>query len=208
VNYRQKFISFLKKEDKDIKYLTPAFDALLIAFRSKADIKSKLIKTHELLKSFLDSDITIPEKKIFDIPVCYEDFGLDLESISKHSGLSIPDIINIHSEKVYTLYFIGFLPGFLYLGNVDDRLRIPRQQTPRPKVEQGSVGIAERQTGIYPSPSPGGWQIVGRTPVKIFDADQDRPSPFAPGDQIRFKPINKIEFDKLSNAHSKTISQV
>jgi inhibitor of KinA len=208
VNYRQKFISFLKKEDKDIKYLTPAFDALLIAFHTKIDMKSKLYKTHEHLKSFLNNDITTPKKEIFNIPVCYEDFGLDLESIARHSGLSVPDIINIHSEKVYTLYFIGFLPGFLYMGNVDERIRIPRQQSPRPKVEQGSIGIAELQTGIYPSSSPGGWQIVGRTPVKIFDASENPPCPFAPGDQIRFKSISKTEFDEISNANSKIIKKV
>jgi inhibitor of KinA len=137
---------------------------------------------------------------IFDIPVCYEEeFGLDLDHISKVKNLKISEIIEIHTTPIYTVYFIGFLPGFLYLGGLDERIRISRKTTPRMKVQKGAVGIGENQTGIYPKSSPGGWQILGNSPVSFFDKNTDPPCEILPGDKVRFYSISKPEYLKISN---------
>jgi inhibitor of KinA len=206
VRYQQAFIKLLKGSSKDLCYLTPSFDTILVKYNDTIqDIKDKKDEINQLLSQYLSYTAESYNFKIFEIPVCYESFGIDLEDVSKHAGLSITDIIKIHTSKIYTLYFIGFLPGFLYLGNVDKRIQISRKQTPRAKVEQGSIGIAENQTGIYPKTSPGGWQIIGRTPLSMFNADINPPSPFKPGDQIKFKAIDRKKFDEIRNSKSNEI---
>jgi inhibitor of KinA len=112
--------------------------------------------------------------------------------------LSSQEIIRLHTEKEYTVYMIGFLPGFPYLGFVDDRIAFARKNTPMAKVPAGSVGIAGKQTGIYPIDSPGGWQIIGRTPIKLFDAKRNPPVELQPGDGVQFYEITLDEFFKLS----------
>ncbi len=199
VYHQQAFITFLKKKDSHITYLIPSFNALLINYEGQTNINSKKVQMHSHIKDFSKSKIQFPEVETHQIPVCYEDFGLDLKVISEKTGLGISDIIQMHSERTYTLFFIGFLPGFLYLGQLDESLHFPRKETPRPEVEQGSIGIAEHQTGIYPNASPGGWQIIGRTPINIFDVNNNPPSSYKPGDKIKFKPIGRTEFDKLIN---------
>jgi inhibitor of KinA len=138
---------------------------------------------------------------IYHVPVCYdEEFGLDLKLISKQNKLSIPEIIQLHTSSVYTVYFIGFLPGFLYLGGLDKRLKISRKETPRMEVQKGAVGIGENQTGIYPKTSPGGWQIIGNSPVSFFDKYADPPCVISPGDKVKFHSISKNEFNEISEA--------
>ena len=133
--------------------------------------------------------------RIFDIPVCYdEEFGLDLDYISKDKNLKISKIIQIHTTPIYTVYFIGFLPGFLYLGGLNEKIKIPRKTTPRMKVQKGAVGIGENQTGIYPKTSPGGWQIIGRSPVSFFDKNSNPPCEILAGDKVRFYSISKSEY--------------
>jgi len=187
-----------QKFNKQLLYTTTAFDTILLKFKPKAynilDLKDQIEK---FLRNY-NLDKQVDNKfKTYEIPICYEPFGKDLESLASHSGLKIEDIIKLHSDKIYTINVIGFLPGFLYMGSVDKSIEIPRLKKPRPSVEKGSVGIAEDQTGIYPNASPGGWQIIGRTPVNIFNVDEDPPSRFRPGDQIKFKPINRKSFDHL-----------
>lgn len=132
------------------------------------------------------------------IPVCYEaEFALDLERMEKVTGLSAADIVRIHSEAIYTVFMIGFLPGFPYLGGLDERLAVPRLAEPRLQVTAGSVGIGGAQTGVYPIDSPGGWHIIGRTPLRLFDTERAEPFLFAPGDEVQFVPINVAEFRKL-----------
>ena len=126
--------------------------------------------------------------------------GIDLQNAIKASNCSIDELIQQHSDKIYTVYCLGFLPGFAYMGDVPNAIQLPRHPSPRSKVLAGSVGIAGRQTGIYPSTSPGGWQIIGRTPIKIFDPTSTSLTLFKAGDQIKFKPIDLASFHTL-NAH-------
>ena len=133
------------------------------------------------------------------IPVCYDtDFGIYLDEISKEKGLTKSEIIKLHSQSIYTVFFIGFLPGFLYLGGLSETLYIPRKSQPRLHVDKGSVGIGGVQTGIYPNNSPGGWNIIGKTPINLFDPKAQNPCFAQCGDQIQFYSINKAEFATLT----------
>jgi inhibitor of KinA len=130
------------------------------------------------------------------IPVCYNpEFGYDIRVVAAAKQMKVDELIDLHCSKPYRVYMIGFLPGFAYMGKVDQRLATPRKAQPR-EVEAGSVGIAGCQTGIYPLQSPGGWQIIGRTPVKLFEAMNDPPALLCAGDVVKFYPISKEEFDK------------
>ncbi len=132
---------------------------------------------------------------IYHIPVCYDaEFGMDLDLISKEKKINISEIIHLHTAPIYTVYFIGFLPGFLYLGGLDKKLQISRKITPRMKVEKGAVGIGENQTGIYPKTSPGGWQIIGNSPVSFFDKNTNPPCMILPGDKVKFYSISKSQY--------------
>jgi inhibitor of KinA len=142
-------------------------------------------------------------KRIVEIPVCYDDeFGLDLRSVSAVSGLAPTRLIELHTFCVYRVYMLGFLPGFPYMGKVPAEIAVPRLATPRTSVPAGSVGIADSQTGIYPVESPGGWRLIGRTPVRIYNPDRRRPFLLTAGDRVRFRPIDRDEFDKLSRIRS------
>lgn len=138
-------------------------------------------------------------KTLHKVPVCYEnDFALDIENISILNQISIEAIIQIHSSTLYDVYSIGFLPGFTYMGIIDEKIKIARHDKPRTRVPAGSVGIAGLQTGIYPTNSPGGWQIIGKTPLKIFDPNPNILAKFNVGDQVQFYSITKTEFEALN----------
>lgn len=142
--------------------------------------------------------------KRFEIPVCYdEEFGLDIQLLCTEKNLSKSEMITLHSTPNYLIYFTGFLPGFLYLGGLSDQLKFPRKNSPRRTIEKGSVGIAENQTGIYPKNSPGGWQIIGQTPVPLFYKNLKLPSPFSAGDEVKFKSIGKMEYFQIKDAVEK-----
>ncbi|NBC58405.1 MAG: 5-oxoprolinase subunit PxpB [Bacteroidetes bacterium] len=197
----QVFKSQVLSEDKDIQFITSAFKSMLVNYRlNNVNISDKKKSVEKQLNRFKEKDLEDTKSRLFKIPVCYNGFGLDLQHISNQTKLNQSEIIKLHTGQVYTLYFIGFLPGFLYLGDVDKRIQMPRHQKPRPKVEKGSVGIAENQTGIYPMSSPGGWQIIGQTPINLFNVDQNPPSPFQPGDKIQFYAIDQSEFERLNNS--------
>lgn len=137
--------------------------------------------------------------QLFNIPVCYDaEFGLDLKLISRVKHLSPEQIIRLHTRPIYTVYFIGFLPGFLYLGGLDKKLQISRKIQPRMEVQKGAVGIGENQTGIYPKSSPGGWQIIGNSPVPLFDKNRLPPCEISAGDKVKFHQVSKGEFLKIS----------
>ncbi|MBE3595906.1 MAG: 5-oxoprolinase subunit PxpB [Hydrogenibacillus sp.] len=125
-----------------------------------------------------------------EIPVVYD--GMDLPALAERVGLSVEDVVRLHSDPLYTVYMIGFMPGFPYLGDVPEALRLPRKTTPRARVPAGSVGIAGSQTGIYPLESPGGWWIIGRTTFVLFDPAADPPATLQSGDRVRFVPVGKV----------------
>ena len=136
--------------------------------------------------------------RVADVPVCYGgDFGPDLDDVARFGRCGIEDVISVHSSATYRVYMVGFVPGFAYMATVDDRIAAPRRPVPRNAVPAGAVAIAGRQTGIYPAVTPGGWNIIGRTPLKPFDATRAEPSLFRAGDTVRFRPITPREYDGL-----------
>jgi inhibitor of KinA len=138
------------------------------------------------------------DSRTFRLPVCYEgEYAPDLEGVARHKGLAVEELIALHCSVDYLIYMIGFLPGFPYMGKIDPRLEIPRKPRPVP-VLAGSVGIAGMQTGVYPLNSPGGWQIIGRTPMRLFDRDADPPVVLRTGDRVRFYPVSITEFRHFS----------
>jgi len=171
-----------------------SYNSLLISYMFTIEnTYDEFSKLRKLLQ-----DTNIPKNSnynIFHLPVCYdEEFGLDLKYISEEKRIGINEIIQLHTAPVYQVYFIGFLPGFLYLGGLDPKLQIPRKQTPRRSIKKGAVGIGENQTGIYPKSSPGGWQILGNCPINLFNKNSDLPSPFSAGDKIKFEAVSKEEY--------------
>lgn len=181
--------------------LTDFGNALLTAFKSAAvDIELvnsiKKIKTNNNL---IEKNSSTAIEKIIRIPVCYDELlGIDLENIVSKNKISIEEIIKIHTEETYLVYCLGFLPGFAYMGKVNELIQIARHASPRKEVQAGSVGIAGMQTGIYPMNSPGGWQIIGRTPIKIFDKDPSILGKLEAGNRIQFYSISFSEFEKLN----------
>lgn len=142
-------------------------------------------------------------RKTVTIPVCYDKrLGPDLEYVAKYNNLSIHEVIKLHSQKEYLVYMLGFAPGFPYLGGMDNRIAAPRKKTPQLKIPAGSVGIAGEQTGIYPIETPGGWQIIGRTPLNLFEPLKQPPTLLKAGNLINFKPISYSEYCDLTAARS------
>lgn len=140
----------------------------------------------------------LKSRYLYTIPVCYETpYAKDWQRMTDHTKMSIQEMIRRHSEVIYHVYFIGFLPGFPYLGQLHSSLHTPRLKQPRAKIPKGSVGIGGQQTGIYPDASPGGWNIIGRTPVTLFDPTGQQPSLLKSGDQVQFFPITEEAFNEI-----------
>lgn len=177
--------------------ITSTYSSILINYVNSIE---SVYSDFERLKAldFHNIPLEIVASKLYRVPVCYDaEFGLDLELLAKEKSLTIDEIIHLHTAPQYTLYFIGFLPGFLYLGGMDERLKMPRKSEPRASVLKGAVGIAENQTGIYPNSSPAGWQIIGNCPVALFDPKSHPPCPFAPGDSIQFNSVSKEKYNEI-----------
>ena len=149
------------------------------------------------------------QSRIVELPVYYSpESGPDLQRIADHSGLSIDQVIELHQQTEYTVYAMGFAPGFAYLGEVDERIAMPRLATPRHNVPQGAVAIADRQTAIYPSQSPGGWNLIGLCPISLFNADKQPHSPMQVGDKLRFKSISRDEFMQLGGSEQSLLGEI
>lgn len=155
----------------------------------------------QFLKQLPDNGLSMPPGKYREIPVCYHpSLAWDLSSVAIAKKTSVEEIIRLHTGTVYQVYMLGFLPGFAYMGTLTEALCMPRKETARLQVPAGSVGIAGKQTGIYPSDSPGGWNIIGQTPVSLLDISKEEPSLLQPGDQVQFIPVSLDEFFHLKTA--------
>jgi inhibitor of KinA len=177
----------------------PAYQSLAIYLKKDIDTSYFIESVSQILN---ESPATIdrPEREIH-IPVCYDtEFGMDLEQMSELHDLSIKSIIAHHTKRLYPVYFIGFLPGFPYLEGLNPMISTPRKEKPRSIVKAGSVGIAGDQTGIYPIDSPGGWNIIGRSPISFFDVEKEKPAFLKAGDFIRFFSVSMSEYDKIKQA--------
>lgn len=181
--------------------IVPAYSSLTIYYdvlslRTKNKSAFEQVKEHIL--PFLAQTETneIISGRDIAIPVCYaKKYAFDLDDLAAQKNLSSDEVVQLHTAKTYRIYMIGFLPGFAYMGKVDERIATPRKQAPRTTIAAGSVGIAGEQTGIYPLNSPGGWNIIGRTPLTIFDAEKTDPVLLQPGDNVTFYSITEDEFE-------------
>lgn len=142
--------------------------------------------------------VSAPPGDVVEIPVLYGgEEGPDLQFVARHAGLTEEDVVRIHSQSTYRIYMLGFAPGFPYLGGMDGRIAAPRLETPRVRIPAGSVGIAGEQTGIYPLASPGGWRLIGRTPRRLYDPNRSRPILLRAGCSLRFRPVDRAEYDRI-----------
>lgn len=190
----QTYIRLNMLTEKDWE-MVPSYNSLLLVNRKMTIDFEKISKDINVGYSKL-KESEKPERYLWRLPVSYDlEFGLDLEEVAKKLKKSIPEIIAMHTGTTYTVYSIGFLPGFMYLGGVLKELEVPRKATPRAKVVKGAVGIAGKQAGIYPQESPGGWNIIGNCSVPIFDATKENPCFVNVGDKIEFYEISKAEYD-------------
>lgn len=185
----------------------PSYRSLMIIYNPEIiDCMTLTTQLEELLKSL--QNIEIPPSQIIEIPVLYGDkFGPDIQTVATHNNKTIEEVIHIHTSKEYLIYMLGFTPGFPYLGGMSEKIETPRREKPRIKISGGSVGIAGKQTGIYPIDSPGGWQIIGKTPLKLYNEKRENPILLRAGQYIKFKSISEQEFDQITAQIEKEIYQ-
>jgi inhibitor of KinA len=182
----------------------PGVRDIVPAYRSVSVSFDPLRTDHDALVECVEREAARPagqaaaQTEPLHIPVCYGgDFGPDLGAVAAFGGISADEVIALHTAIVYRVFMLGFVPGFAYLGIVDARIAAPRHATPRVRVPAGSVGIAGVQTGIYPAETPGGWQLIGRTPVRPFDASRAQPFLMKAGDAVRFYPIDRQAYERF-----------
>lgn len=182
--------------------LVPAFASIVVHYDPLAASREAgpvFLQVVEFLRNRLETldpgELGAP--RTIEIPVCYGgDLGPDLDDVAHAHGLTLEEVVQLHAGADYLVYMIGFMPGFAYLGGLPEAIATPRRKTPRTAVPAGTVGIGGRQTGVYPLVSPGGWNLIGRTAVKVFDIARDEPTLLATGDHVRFCPISRAEFDE------------
>ena len=203
LDVHQRVIKLLRLLEREpiagVRNLHPAYCSLLIAFDA---LKLRHEELETILRSYLDrlKDSPLPEPRQIQIPVCYEaNFGPDLSDVCATLRISPKQAIEFHTSVTYAVYFLGFIPGFAYLGELPQALVMPRLIEPRRSVPAGSVGIAGNQTGVYPLATPGGWRLIGRTPIKMFHGESAT-SLLSIGDHVRFFPISPERFAELENA--------
>lgn len=189
--------SLSRKPIKGITECVPTFRSLLVCYDPLQTGGEALIRKLKRRIASLSSG-TSEIKRVFHIPVCYGgEFGEDIAFVASHAGLSEKEVVDIHTGRDYLIFMLGFMPGFAYLGDMDERLHTPRLSDPRTSIPAGSVGIGGEQTGIYPLPSPGGWQLIGRTPVKPYDPMRAEPILYRAGDYIRFFSVDAEEYHRI-----------
>jgi len=181
--------------------VTLFFDPVVVYRFSQGsnEMASSIIKKQvEAIVDGVVAGVSLSESEPVVIPVCYDEaFGPDLAWVAEHHKTSAEAIVKAHTAHIFTVFMIGFTPGFPYMGVLPDELQSPRKAVPRTSVPAGSVGLAGKQTGIYPYTTPGGWQIIGRTPLALFDPKQRRPALLKAGDRIRFEAVSLAEFNRM-----------
>lgn len=174
--------------------ITVYYDPWILSNQGKLDAYNEVVQLLEILIERVQ-DREPAQASVVELPVVYGgSYGPDLAEVARQAGLSPEEVIQIHSSGTYQVYMIGFVPGFPYLGGMDSRIATPRKATPRASIPAGSVGIAGEQTGVYPLSTPGGWQLIGRTPVQLFNPGREVPSLLQAGDTVRFVPISEEEY--------------
>jgi KipI family sensor histidine kinase inhibitor len=187
-----------KESSKSVIETIPTYRSMLIIYDPAITNPTKLEKEILALEERI-SQIKIPPPDTVEIPVCYGgEFGPDIQFVADHNSITKDDVIRIHSGAEYQIYMIGFTPGFPFLGGLPKELHTPRLETPRSFVPERSVGIANNQTGIYPLASPGGWQLIGKTPLRLFAPEHSNPFIYKVGDRIKFKPISAEDYYSLA----------
>ncbi|QFT91095.1 Kinase A inhibitor [Bacillus sp. THAF10] len=195
----RRFAEYLRKHPiKGVMEWVPAYTTLTIFYQPDAILYQQL---HERLLEVKENIQDEPEThaaKVYEIPTLYGgEEGSDLGEVARYHGLTEEEVISIHSEKEYYIYMMGFVPGFPYLGGMDKQLATPRRENPRPNIPAGSVGIAGEQTGVYSLETPGGWQIIGQTPIKLYDPTEEEPILLKAGHYLQFVSIDKEEFQAI-----------
>lgn len=176
----------------------PTYRSLMVHYDPGVIQYAPLVKKLKGLLGQLDN-IVIPPSEVLEVPVLYGgEMGPDLAFVAEHNGKTPEEVIKIHTSTEYLIYMLGFTPGFTYLGGMSEEIATPRLKTPRVKIPGGSVGIAGSQTGVYPIDSPGGWQLIGRTPVKMYDPDRETPILPQAGQYIKFRAIDQKEYDEIA----------
>jgi len=185
---------------KGIEEIIPTYRSLFITYNPSVLSLEKLISKIKDSKERMVKK-NLPKSVITEIPVLYGNvYGPDLEFIAEYHGLTIKDVIKIHSSRNYLIYMLGFAPGFPYLGGMSKKIATPRLKKPRVLIPAGSVGIADQQTGVYPIEGPAGWRLVGRTPLRLFDPHRETPILLKAGNYILFRPIDLKEYDDIEKA--------
>jgi inhibitor of KinA len=193
---RDLFLYLKDRRVEGVVEIVPAYRSLLIVYdplkTTLSVLKESLSKRHQTM-----GRSEAPRLRTLDVPVVYGgEYGPDLNWVAEYHGLSPEDVVRFHTGTTYQVYMIGFTPGFAYMGELPDTLITPRKETPRISVPRGSVAIAQSQTGVYPVESPGGWQIIGRTPLNLFDPAKWPPTPLEMGDRVKFFPIKAEEITR------------
>lgn len=190
-------VSLAEADIQGITELVPTYRSLYIQYDPLQirleELKSRLVEIEGSL-----SRIDLPPPRILEIPTLYGgEYGPDLASVAEYHGMTEREVVEIHKSGDYLVYMLGFTPGFAYLGGLSERISTPRLETPRLRVPAGTVAIAGLQTGVYPVESPGGWRLLGRTPIKLFDPHKDPPSAMQPYDYVRFVEIDEEEYEEI-----------
>lgn len=188
----------LEKENIDgIVETVPTYRSLLVVYRPEVILFKELKEKFDGIMGAM-GNIQIPPPTVIEIPVLYGgEMGPDLENVAAHNHKTIDEVIEIHTSEEYLIYMLGFIAGFPYLGGMSKEIATPRLKSPRVKIEGGSVGIAGEQTGIYPVASPGGWQLIGRTPLKLYDAEREKPVLLEAGQYIKFRSVTQEEYEEI-----------